>query len=76
MIKVFGMCAVATLSSACSAQRYSLRERLRPSRQSGSIGADRWDGSKQAPDCSHLAWRDYDNACGYGVQWPAGAAHK
>ena len=38
--------------------------------------AIRLDVGERIPNCSHTAWRNYDSACGYGVQWRVGAARK
>ena len=38
--------------------------------------ANRLDVGERIPNCWHTAWRNYDSACGYGVQWPVGAARK
>jgi len=38
--------------------------------------ANRLDVGERITNCSHTAWRNYDSACGYGVQWPVGAARK
>ena len=38
--------------------------------------ANRLDVGERIPNCSHTDWRNYDSACGYGVQWRVGPARK
>ena len=38
--------------------------------------AIRLDVGERIPNCSHTDWRNYDSACGYGVQWRVGPARK
>jgi hypothetical protein len=72
MFKMFGTVAAASLVVGAS---IFFRPNS-PGTEGAGMNADHLDVGERPLNCSHTAWRNYESACGYGVQWPVGAARK